>query len=502
VLHLPVIVEAAESSPAAAALAAAHIRKYLAQGSSARPHMQYNAVMLLRILTDNPGPTFTRNVDSKFVSTVKDVLRNSRDPSVQQIMRETLSAMYREKAYDNNLQLLFQMWVKEGGAAQVPPPPPGPPQGGWGPPGLQQPSSHARSRRSQRSGGLPPPEELAQRVEEARTSAKLLQQLVASTPQAELRDNELIREFADRCQAAQRSVQGYVAAEGPQAPDDDTMQTLIETAELLSLALSKHSRALLQARRAANLAAGVGSGGTNSPDMAGTPPPTSVPTMGMATMSLGGGGPVGPATAVAPPDAPGLAPLPPLPPPIVVPAPSAADGTHTSATYSPTGHSPGFPTYAPPPLPPTSVARKDVGEGSLSTSAAIAAAYVGGTTYSPPPLPPASHMPPPEETAADDDPFGDAHATTAPDVDAATAAAAAVRPVTPPASLRPGLPTITASSYGRRQDDAQSHATMHGGLADGVVDGPVSPESAGGARVKGMNNREISPVRESARFGS
>jgi hypothetical protein len=274
---------------------------------------------------------------------------------VQQIMRETLASMYREKAYDNNLQLLFQMWVKEGGAAQVPPPPPGPPLGSWGPPG-PQPSSHSRSRRSNRSNTLPPPAELAQRVEEARTSAKLLQQLVASTPQAELRDNELIREFADRCQAAQRSVQGYAAADGPQAPDDDTMQTLIETAEQLSLALSKHSRALLQARRAANLAAGVGSGGTNTPDKAGTPPPTSVPTLGMATMSLGGGGgPVGPATAVAPPDAPGVAPL---PAPIVVAALPAADGAHTSATYSPTGRSPGFPTYAPPPLPPqTAVAR-------------------------------------------------------------------------------------------------------------------------------------------------
>ena len=75
-----------------------------------------------------------------------------------------------------------------------------------------------------------------------------------------------------------------------------------------------------------------------------------------------------------------------------------------------------------------------------------------------------------------------------------------MRPATPPAALRPGLPPVTASSYGRRQDDAQAHATMHGGLADGG--GPVSPESAGGARARGAANREISPVREAVRYGA
>ena len=100
-----------------------------------------------------------------------------------------------------------------------------------------------------RSRGLPPPVELAGRIEEARTSAKLLLQLVQSTPPNELIGNELVKEFSERCTSAQRSIQGYIACDNP-APDDDTMLTLIETNEQLSLAASKHQRAVLQARRA------------------------------------------------------------------------------------------------------------------------------------------------------------------------------------------------------------------------------------------------------------
>jgi hypothetical protein len=72
---------------------------------------------------------------------------------------------------------------------------------------------------------------------------------VQSTPPDEILSNELIKEFANRCQTASRSVQGYINAEDP-APDDDTLLTLIETNDQLSLAMSKHQRAILQARKA------------------------------------------------------------------------------------------------------------------------------------------------------------------------------------------------------------------------------------------------------------
>ena len=95
---------------------------------------------------------------------------------------------------------------------------------------------------------LPPPHELASRIEEAKTSAKLLLQVVQTTPQNEIHANELLKEFADRCQSASRSIQSYINSDNP-PPDDDTLLTLIETNDQLALALSKHQRALLQARR-------------------------------------------------------------------------------------------------------------------------------------------------------------------------------------------------------------------------------------------------------------
>ena len=115
--------------------------------------------------------------------------------------------------------------------------------------------------RDHRPRGLPPPAELAQRVEEAKTSAKLLSQVVQSTPPTEVLDNELIKEFVDRCQSASRSVQGYIHSNNP-PPDEDTLLTLIETNDQLATAISRHQRAMLQARRAT----GISPGPTPSPN--------------------------------------------------------------------------------------------------------------------------------------------------------------------------------------------------------------------------------------------
>lgn len=98
--------------------------------------------------------------------------------------------------------------------------------------------------------GLPPPDELAARIEESRTSARLLVQMVQSTPQEELIGNELIKEFAERARQAHKSIQNFMNCENP-SPDENTMLTLIETSEQLGIAMNKHQRALLQARKAA-----------------------------------------------------------------------------------------------------------------------------------------------------------------------------------------------------------------------------------------------------------
>jgi hypothetical protein len=274
VLHLPTIVESAVASPSAASAAAKQIRTFLSKENYNRPHVQYNAIMLIRILADNPGPSFTKNLDKPFAETVKHLLRNGQDPSVAQIVKETLDAMEREKAYDTNLNTLFAMYKKEKGlmavaAKQFSPRKLNAP--GWsGAPNVQGFSSGG-GRSSSKT--LPPPVELAGRIEEARTSAKLLLQLVQSTPANELLGNELVKEFAERCTAAQRSIHGYIACDNP-APDDDTMLTLIETNEQLSLAASKHQRAMLQSRRlmGASPSPPVLNGGVMPPQNGYTPP--------------------------------------------------------------------------------------------------------------------------------------------------------------------------------------------------------------------------------------
>ncbi|GFF74565.1 hypothetical protein IFM47457_03956 [Aspergillus lentulus] len=259
-VHLPAIVESAESSPNAAREAAQRLRKYLSDPASTPAHIQYNAIMLMRILIDNPGHTFTRNIDAKFVATIKDLLRDGWDLNVQHFLRETLGAIESQRQWDEDLAPLMQMWKKEKSKLS-----------------RQNSGSTWRSSRSQQqqqqqqqqaypymqnsarpASTLPPPDELAARVTEAKTSAKLLLQFVQSTPPTEFNGNELIKEFCTRCQTASRAIQNYIHSTNP-APDENTLQTLIETNDELSVALSKYQHAFLSARKA------TGNSGSQSP---------------------------------------------------------------------------------------------------------------------------------------------------------------------------------------------------------------------------------------------
>ncbi|KAG8409430.1 hypothetical protein J3459_017503 [Metarhizium acridum] len=251
VLFLPPIVDAAESSPAAAAECARVIRKFLSKDYSSRPSWQYNAMMLVRILTDNPGETFTRNLDDKFVDTIRALLKNVKDPSVWQILMETLDDFEYTKMHDQNLAPLVLMWQKEKEAAmkkhgnRQPALPPRPFM-------TNQPQLNRHSQnyfaKAHHNNRLPDPVELSSRLEEARTSAKLLEQVVMNTSPGEMLQSELIKEFADRCLSASRSLQGYMVSENP-APDNETMESLIDTNEQLQTALNQHKRAVLNARK-------------------------------------------------------------------------------------------------------------------------------------------------------------------------------------------------------------------------------------------------------------
>lgn len=278
-MHLPAIVEAAESSPNAAKEAAHRIRKYLSNPSKPQGFAQYNAVMLIRILADNPGETFTRNFDAKFVSTIKTFLRDGRDMSSQHLLRETLDVFESQKSWDENLAELLALWKKEkkrvgsllNGVSFV--------EKRYSPRLLTDHQRHGRVPRqpppstfsqhsSQASRQLPPPEELAARIEEAKSSADLLRQLAETTPATEVRSNELMKEFSERCHLAAQSIQRYMNAENP-APDEDTLVTLIETNDQLSMALSKYQRALLNARKAESQTPGSDTN-SNTRETAGT----------------------------------------------------------------------------------------------------------------------------------------------------------------------------------------------------------------------------------------
>ncbi|KAF7595623.1 hypothetical protein BBP40_005371 [Aspergillus hancockii] len=257
-VHLPAIVESAESSPNAAREAAHRIRKLLSDPASTPANVQYNAIMLIRILVDNPGHTFTRNIDAKFVATVKDLLRQGKDPNVQGFLRQTLDALETQRAWDEDLAPILQMWTREktklrrtnsGSTWRSQRSPQLSPQ-------QQQPRPDYFGTRQ--TASLPPPDELAARITEAKTSAKLLVQFVQSTPPAEIQENELIKEFSDRCRSASRTLQHYIHSTNP-APDEDTLLTLIEANDELSMSLSKHQHALLHARRT------LGQSGSQSP---------------------------------------------------------------------------------------------------------------------------------------------------------------------------------------------------------------------------------------------
>ncbi|KAJ5819352.1 hypothetical protein N7474_004943 [Penicillium riverlandense] len=250
-VHLPLIVETAESSPGAAKEAAHRIRRYLSAPDKTPNHVQYNSIMLMRILVDNPGHTFTRNIDSKFVATIKIQLRQGRDWHVQHYLRQYLTTLETQRHWDQDLTPLLQMWSKEKHRATSSWTDRRP-MGGSYLPNPQQPqyqNQNYYSRPQAPRNVLPGPDELAARVSESRNSAKLLTQFVQSTPPTEMESNDLIKEFTDRCRTASRVISGYMQATNP-APDDETLLTLIETNDELSVALSQQQRALLKARKA------------------------------------------------------------------------------------------------------------------------------------------------------------------------------------------------------------------------------------------------------------
>jgi len=235
VLYLPVIVDSAEGSPTAAAEAARSIRKYLDTKYVAEPQLQYNAIMLMRILADHPGKTFTRNLDQRFADKLKDLFKHGRDPGVMQLLAETLDHFDTTKGEDEELQFVRALWQKQKASLakyQTP-------SGSHRPGTLQQMVNARTSSRRPTGSCLPPMEELVGRVSEAQMSAKLLHQVLGSTPKNEVLENELVKEFVHRCRSASTSMADFITCDSP-PPDPDTLQTLIETNDMIRIALARY----------------------------------------------------------------------------------------------------------------------------------------------------------------------------------------------------------------------------------------------------------------------
>ncbi|KZF19724.1 hypothetical protein L228DRAFT_39554 [Xylona heveae TC161] len=112
ILFLPVIVEAASASPTAAKEAAYVIRKVLVKDAS-RSQSQYNAIMLIRILSENPGPAFARGFDSKFQQAIQWTLRHCKHTSVHQFLCEVLDYLESRYGQDETFRPIIELWRKE-----------------------------------------------------------------------------------------------------------------------------------------------------------------------------------------------------------------------------------------------------------------------------------------------------------------------------------------------------------------------------------------------------
>ncbi|RPA83052.1 hypothetical protein BJ508DRAFT_413715 [Ascobolus immersus RN42] len=242
VAFLPTIVEMAESSPSAAREAARVIRKQISLSNSNRPSVQYNGIMLLRILSDNPGAIFTRNLEaSKFLASVKKLWEDGQDPSVRQIFWETMDYLQENKSGMEGLTSIIEWWKHEKLQATQPVIAQKKSSGGLSRFHSTKGNKQAKSRAVVHpiQSPIPPVDQLVSRISEAQASAKLLHQVISNTPKREVGRSELVKEFAIRCKNASKSIHSYITADAD--IEENLLTTLIETHELLSVALTRYN---------------------------------------------------------------------------------------------------------------------------------------------------------------------------------------------------------------------------------------------------------------------
>ncbi|KAK9373448.1 uncharacterized protein V1513DRAFT_158746 [Lipomyces chichibuensis] len=220
--QLPVIVECAQATPLAAKGAIKAVRKRLDPKHASSTASQYNAIMVLRILVDANSQTILNQIseDDKLAPVVKDVLKRSRDPSVRELLATTLEHFAFEKPSTTELAALNKVYSKyvAGGSGSY----------------KNSPSRHEPVSQ----------EKLDDVVEEGKTSASLLRQVVSTTPPVEISGSPLVMEFYERCVQLSTKIQSYLSRDSVPPLDESTIMTLISANDTIGTALEAHKAAL------------------------------------------------------------------------------------------------------------------------------------------------------------------------------------------------------------------------------------------------------------------
>ncbi|KAK9241547.1 hypothetical protein V1506DRAFT_550407 [Lipomyces tetrasporus] len=222
VAQLPVIVECAQATPLAAKEAVKAVRKRLDPKHASSTVSQYNAIMVLRILVDANSEIILGQIgeDDKLATVVKDILKRTRDPSVRELLATTLEHFALEKPNVAELSELNKVYLKyvAGGS------------------GSHKGSSSRHEPVSQ--------EKLEDVVEEAKTSASLLRQVVSSTPPVQISGSPLVMEFYERCVQLSRKIQSYLSRDSVPPLDESMIMTLISANDTIGTAIEAHTAAL------------------------------------------------------------------------------------------------------------------------------------------------------------------------------------------------------------------------------------------------------------------
>ncbi|KAK9456885.1 hypothetical protein V1511DRAFT_495568 [Dipodascopsis uninucleata] len=224
VIYLPTIVDCAQATPAAAREAIRAVRKRIDPKHGSGSVTQYNAIMVLRILIDTDSIAVQEAIgsDDKLAPILKTVLKNSRDPSIVDFLRDTLVRCASTKGDVEGFSALHSIYYKYLAKGR---------------------SKNSRKQQLSEIKVRSLQERIDDMVQECRESANLLEQIVSTTPPASIAGSTLVFEFYQRCDTLEKEVTRYLNDDSSHI-DEQRMVKLIESNDALKAALNAHKLAL------------------------------------------------------------------------------------------------------------------------------------------------------------------------------------------------------------------------------------------------------------------